>query len=599
MNRSVEQILKPFNEGKACIVLSGRDLNDLSVNDENRIQPLVEILRTEAFQANLILVQYSRSAGVTCDIDSLTDSERNQVLNTLNQIGLTNKKNGNSCGCDEEDEFTGIVRSLLRLGETTHNLKFRDGRPIRFMIIIDFSEHLMPHLQAGTHTKDQMTAIELATRISKSLSVRKSDNYIAFAEARQGMLDTIIYQNIPTVKIAQPDAEEKKEFLGALKSRYPKAIVEKNITEDVVVNLTCSTPNRSLESIYLGSEKTGSIITLKDVFKKKQEDIIALSEGTLDQVDYNRIKNQNLVGRTIEKPLKILTNLANGLKEGNPQTLRNLLLAGAPSTGKTMMANKAAANAGVPSFMLSSPKSSLVGESERKAKLMFSLLREQGGFGIADELELIFPMNRNSANNDSGVTQNLLGQFQSFLSDASLAGKCALIGTSNRPNAISEAMRQRWMVVPVLMPVKEDYPLILVSIAESLSPNIKLSANDPETIEIGETFFLAGAAPREIREAIIAALANKPGKLDINHLKYAALDIIPSVNSVSAIFADYCAIKFCRNNSFLPWWDNDTNKPDSTYPYPNYILEILDDNHLVEQQKLTKKINELAPYANV
>jgi len=226
-------------------------------------------------------------------------------------------------------------------------------------------------------------------------------------------------------------------------------------------------------------------------------------------------------------------------------------------------------------------------------------LKQLGGFGIIDEVELIFPLNRNQSTGDSGVTQNIQGQLQSFLSDPSLSGKTVLVGTSNRPNAISEAMRQRWTIVPVLMPLASDFPAIVLSIAKGLNPSIDIQKDNETLIASAKRFYMANAAPREIREALIASMAIIPGDLEIRHIEFASVDIIPSGNINASVFADYCALVYCRNNSFLPWWDEDKNQPNPEYNYPDYIKEILTDDFRIDQEKLRKKIQDLEPHVNV
>ncbi len=598
MTTAVNQILEPFAQGRSCIILQGRSIYDLELNSSAQIQPLIEILRNQALiQHNLVMVQYSRSTGVTYDLSDLNSAERSNVVKVLSDLGIRNSA-GTKCSGDE-NEFIQILRALHRLGQQTTPLTLRDGVPLRFLILIEFSEHLLPQLNNGTHTQEQIMAIELALRLSNSLGFRKSQNYTILSEARPGLMESLIYQNMDSVTILQPGIPEKLDFIKALKTRYTNAKVEELLTDDVIANLSSGTPNRSLESIFLTSEKTKENITPKKLFSRKQADIISLSEGTLEAIDHDRVKGIKIVGTTIQKPMQILNRIANGLKEGNKNIPRNIILCGSPSGGKTVLTLIAAANASVPAFNLVNPKSQWVGESERRTKVMLNLLRELGGLGLIDEVELQLPMNRNQNSSDSGVTQNLIGQLQSFLADTSLAGKVCLVGTSNRPNAISEAMRQRWIVLPVLMPLEEDYPEIILSIAESLNPAIAIKLNDSKLISASERFSSAGAAPREIREALVASQAVLADALSIEHIEFASHDIIPNNNSIASIFSDYVALSYCRNNSFLPWWNDEKNTPYPNFPFPPYIREILTDDFSIDHQKLSKRIAELGPYANV
>ena len=598
MTTAIHKLMQTYLEGGSAIIHSGRDLSDLEIGENQQLSPLVELLRNEAFiKHNLVMIEFSKSSGVTYDLRLLNSNEKNNVIKCLNDLELS----GNSCSKSNaaEPEFVRIIRSLLKLSQSKNNSFLRDDIPLRFLVLFNFTEHLTPQLQTGTHSEEQLLSIETVMKLAKSLGVRKYGNYVIFSEARPGTLESLIYQNIPVVNLPQPVFAEKLNFINALKIRYPHAKADEELSDEVIANLCAGTPNRSTEAIYLASEKTSETIHSSCVFAKKQSDIISLSESTLEAIDQSRVMQQNLVGATVNKPMSILMKIAEAIKKGDKNCLRNVMLCGSPSSGKTVMANIAAAKAGVPSFSLNSPKNQYVGESERKAKLMFNLLKQLGGFGIIDEVELIFPLNRNQSTGDSGVTQNVQGQLQSFLSDPSLSGKTVLVGTSNRPNAISEAMRQRWTIIPVLMPLKIDFPQIVLSIAKGLNTSLEVDENNVTLIESANRFYKANAAPREIREALIASIAIVPGGLGIQHIEFASIDIIPSGNMNASIYADYCALAYCRNNSFLPWWDENQNKPIYNFPYPDYIKEILTDDFMIDQLKLRKVIQELEPHVNV
>lgn len=598
MTTAVKKLMQPYLEGRAAIIHSGRDLYDLEVGEDQQLSPLIEILRTEAFtKHNLVMIEFSKSSGVSYDLRLLNNAEKGNVTKCLSDIGIC--ASGTCKQGTDEPEFVKIIRSLLKLSQSKSNVFLRDGIPLKFLVLFHFQEHMTPQLQTGTHSEEQLLSIETVMKLAKSLGVRKYGNYVIFSEARIGTLENLIYQNVPVITLPQPAIAEKKAFIEALKIRYPNAKPDNDLPDDVIANLSAGTPHRSTEAIYLASEKTGEPINSADVFAQKQSDIISLSENTLEAIDQSRVKQQNLVGATVNKPMSILMKIAEAIKKGDKNCLRNVMLCGSPSGGKTVMANIAAAKAGVPAFYLNSPKNQYVGESERKAKLMFDLLKQLGGFGIIDEVELIFPLNRNQSTGDSGVTQNIQGQLQSFLSDPSLSGKTILVGTSNRPNAISEAMRQRWTIVPVLMPLASDFPTIVLSIAKGLNPSLDIQEDNETLIASAKRFYMANAAPREIREALIASMAIVPGDLEIKHIEFASFDIIPSGNINASVYADYCALVYCRNNSFLPWWDEDRNQPNPEYNYPDYIKEILTDDFRIDQDKLRKQIQNLEPQVNV
>lgn len=589
----VKQIFQPLDQGRNIIILQGRDLRDFTYNQDNRMLPLIEAVRVECNNRQMVLLEYSRSAGIIYDTSNLSREKRDDIDKVLRQYKIHNTNTDH-----DENEFASVMRGLMQLIESREYPKFSDGSKMTFMIIFEFAEHQCPSLQPGFLSNQQVISIELASRLSKSLGLRRSGCYIIFSEAREGTLDNILSNYIQVLRLSQPDKEEKSGFLKALKTRYSNVELEEDLTDEAIINISSNTPNRSIESIFLSSTLTKEKITAKQLSSKKQEDIVSLSEGTLEAIDFERVRGKELVGLNMNRPMEILSKVTKDLKNGNSLTLRNLILAGAPSTGKTDLVTLAALSSGIQAFNLNSPKSGIVGESERKTKLMLNLLKEQKGVGIIDELEMVLPMNRANGSNDSGVTQNLMGQLQNFLSDSSLAGKVSLLATSNKPGDISSAMLSRWVIVPVLMPLKEDYPLILRSIIMSIDKTTKIV--DLENLKaVSNKFYYSGASPREIRESIIGSLALLEGNLSQKHLDFASQNLIASSNRESYIHSDLTAIKFCKNYAYLPWWNIQDNRPEENYPYPDYIRDILDNELMIDQNKLNQMIKELAPYSNV
>ncbi|QQS30003.1 MAG: AAA family ATPase [Sphingobacteriales bacterium] len=609
MKTAVQQLFQPLDEGRHILIHRGRDMRDLTTDSQGRMLPLLEAVRSEALIRGLVLIEYSKSSGVTYDANSLTKPESQDIDKVLSSLGI-NKPQQN-CGSNEEQDFVRTMRGLLALVQSDKYPTFRDGRPMAFMLIIHFAEHNTPSMQPGFHSNEQMISIELASTLSKSLGLRKSGSYVIFSEAREGALDDIISKHIDVLRLYQPAKDEKVDFLTALQNKYPSVQLETGLTSDIIVNITSNSPNRGLEQIFYTSFLTKSPVTTASLSFKKQEDIIRMSEGTLESVDMERIKGKKLVGRNIQRPLEILKITTDALREGKVTAIRNCILAGAPATGKTDLAIMTAFFAKVQAFTLNSPKSSLVGESERKTKLMLSILKEQRGIGIIDELEMVLPMNRGNQNNDSGVTSNLMGQLQQFLSDSSLAGRVSLIATSNKPGSISAAMLSRWVVVPVLMPLLEDMPFIIMSLMESLgfkeSLNfIAIDNNEKPNFDnenllksISERFYYASASPRDIRESLISAMAFIPGEVSMEHLLFAGENVVPSANRESYIHSDLVALLHTKSNAYLPWWDIQNNKPYDDYPFPSYILEVLDSDKKVDYKQLSRKIEELEPFVNV
>lgn len=435
----------------------------------------------------------------------------------------------------------------------------------------------------------------MAHEMINSLALRKSDCLILLKEERECSVNQLLRNQLPVVRIHASDVEERKMMLQSLKLRYPA--FKTSLTDDELVSMSRNMMNRTLEKIFYASSTYGQEITPSILSEENKNDILRQSEGTLSPVDSTRVVNR-LVGRTIDPVLEILDKVAEDLKFGR-KTLRNIILAGAPSTGKTALATYVAQKSGMQAFIVNSVKNSLVGESERRLDVMLNLAREMGGIFIIDEIDSLFNFDRNQGNNDSGVSNALSAKFLSFFSDEGLAGKTMFIGTTNRPGAISEAMLSRFTIIPVLTPLREDMPDILTNVCNGLDENFNISSNDDFVKLLAYRFFDNGASIREIRESLLASQLILREPLSPRVIQHSAAAVNPCLNRESYIFADLMALKNCKSASFLPFWDHQTNSPDPNFPYPKHLLDVLDDQFYIEQYKLNRKLAELKPYSNV
>ena len=595
--KATDIIFQSYNSGDRFVVMRGRSLFDLTVDCDGKITSILEEIRIEALKKELILLTYSKSEGLEFDTGGLHKNDIQDIDNVLKQYGVPGIGQNNNCSYN--DESITFIRRVLKLAQLKEYPSFRDGRAMKFMFVVVNAENICPEMQPGSHTENQMVAIELASKLSNSIGLRKSGCFVLFSEEKEGTLDSVLTRDIKILRLPQPDKEEKSKFFEACRKRYPNMQVDPDLSDDVIINTTINTPNKSLEKLCFASDSTGLIITPAELFKKKQEDVIKISEGTLEAIDFKRINSTKLVGRNIERPFQIIKSFSDSLKNGEKTAFRNLLLCGAPSTGKTDLAILATKMSGIQAYVLNSPKSGIVGESERKGRNQINSLRENVGIYLLDEVEMVFPMNRNIQSGDGGVTQYLMGLYQSFLSDSSLNGRCGIIATSNKPDSISDAMRSRWNILPVLMTLMEDYPSILISIAQKLFPEFEGEETNPFIIEAAENFYYSGASPRDMEKSIIASIAFIKGELSIEHLVFASKDKIPSGKRLSYIHSELSSIKYCDNVSLLPWWDIVNNQPYSDYPFPLHIKQTINSNTLPNIDEIDRYLKEIEPYANV
>jgi len=156
------------------------------------------------------------------------------------------------------------------------------------------------------------------------------------------------------------------------------------------------------------------------------------------------------------------------------------------------------------------------------------------------------------------------------------------------------AMRSRFITIPVLAPLKEDIPGIIISIACHVFPDAELNETDPSIQEAATIFYEKGANPRHIRAALNNALFLN-GTLSPQAIYFTATDFCAPTDKYSSIYADLWAIRSCSSKSFFPWNGNLLS-----YPLPPHLQGVVESSTGdINETELSKRIEELKPYANV
>jgi transitional endoplasmic reticulum ATPase len=144
------------------------------------------------------------------------------------------------------------------------------------------------------------------------------------------------------------------------------------------------------------------------------------------------------LAEAIEWPLKH----ANLFAEANVEPPKGILLYGPPGTGKTMIAKAVAATSEANFISIKGPEliSKWVGESEKGVREVFRKARQAAPCVIFfDELDAVAPR-RGGSEGDAHVTERLLSQMLTELNGLEDLKGVVVIGATNRPDIIDEAL---------------------------------------------------------------------------------------------------------------------------------------------------------------
>lgn len=593
--KAIQSILDAYAAGHQTLLISGRSLEDTHVNAAGLICPLRHTLIRELHARHqMVTLQFNLAFGARFQTSILApdaDAAVRQALQEnarplLDAVRMTMDQT--LLPYDRSFRFFSAVMNAL---EENHKPR------VPLFVLADFGEDLVPSADSGGANDFIIQASEALRLLASDFQKRRHPFLFALSSQFGERVDRRVRDAFHTLEITQPDAAEKRVFVQALRASptCQAAMLEPGLDDAVVANLTSKTPNNGLEQIFLASARTGVEITSSRLIERKRRDVISMSEGTLSLLDTGRTAGLKLAGRTIRRPLHLLEKLAALLKAANTDMPVAVLLAGAPATAKTDLALLVAAQAGVPAYSLNSPKGSLVGQTEARARLMFRTFKELSPcLAFVDEITEAFPMSRNIHNLDSGASDAVLGEMQTALSDKSLAGRGLLIATTNCPWKVGAAMASRFLYVPVLSPPEEDYPDILAAVCESLGAAV--SAEWQAAIhQAAGVFYQKGATPRTMRTLLSskASLAGERLNPELVLRAAASCNQASQRDRASAEYADLSAIDVCTDLELLPWHD----APD--YPLPSYLKSLVAADGSVDKEGLQRRMAELKPLVNV
>lgn len=587
---AIKEIFEPYEiEGRSSMVLTGRSIYDYECREDASISTLVRMMAEYAKILHLVMVRYNLADGIVVPYGMYEKEDRETIKKALSANGITN------CSCKSGDckasqELVDILRGISRMATVSaSDIKWHDGQQMKYLFLFEFTSDIMPN----ANDVNQKIARELTYQLVYSRPFMDNGNFFILSDVVEGKIDSQVQGLIYHKFLPYPNYEEKLVFVKGLRQKYPNAKYAQGLDDEIIANLSSSTPNRSLDLVFRASHNSGLPIEAKALMEQKSKDVQMISEETITMLDTTRVKNVDLQGESVRVPIEFLRGQAEGLRTRDKSIHPNILLMGAPGTGKTDMALLTAQWAGVPVYQLNSPKTGIVGETERRAALQTRIFSTTTpSLGFIDEITEAMPMARTN-NLDSGASDAVMQALLNTLSDNSRAGKSLLIASTNCGFKMGAAMRDRFVIVPVIMPSVADFPSIICSIAKQVSGSV-LDEQDSDIVKAAKIFYEKHIMPRRIRAAL--KLVCHQNGLTTKDVLVASEDANPldEASWLSAVYADLCAISLTVSKRLLPWYGRE-----DSYPFPDYIRNILDENLSVDSVKLNNEIKKLQPYVNV
>ncbi|UXI18844.1 gamma-glutamylcyclotransferase [Sarcoptes scabiei] len=409
-------------------------------------ETIADILPTELVPSNLIDIarkfkQYNSKRIIH------TNKVRNQVLDSVQRFDSDDENL--SLRARERSPVANVRKGII---DSVRECD-RDENSNRKNIPIKGSPTRVPGIFKKRSQHNNFTQMLFATTSSQSYTSEESDssqkNYMetvsdhkldqngqktSSTEMRKKSFMTGLEKHlIDKIEKNDIDKSQAKEIIEEIRREKPKKFNDPT-KKSKIDSLTESSQTNSNQDEDLKEFEPAMIEMIKNTIVKNSSD---LDWSTIAGLDYAKNKIQQIAILPLKRP-----DLFTGIR--SPP--KGILLFGPPGTGKTMIGRCIAAQANATFFSITSSTltSKWIGDGEKAMKAMFYLARCQKPSVIfIDEIDSLLKSRSDSEHESSRrMKTEFLSQFDGLSNNVN--DGFLVIGTTNRPQELDEAVRRRF-----------------------------------------------------------------------------------------------------------------------------------------------------------
>ncbi len=197
-----------------------------------------------------------------------------------------------------------------------------------------------------------------------------------------------------------------------------------------------------IELVVTSFSPSGDAVMMASDTEVKISDKSAANKGDVPKVSYDDIGGLGDAVKKIREMVELPLRHPELFKRLGVEAPKGVLLHGPPGTGKTMLAKAVAGETSSNFISIGGPEivSKFYGESEGKLREIFKEAEENAPSIIfIDEIDSIAPK-RDEVNGEE--ERRIVAQLLSLMDGLNSRGKVVVIGATNRPNSIDEALRR-------------------------------------------------------------------------------------------------------------------------------------------------------------
>ncbi len=206
--------------------------------------------------------------------------------------------------------------------------------------------------------------------------------------------------------------------------------------------ITLNVMGNKIDLIVTSFAPSGDAVMMCSSTDVKISDKPAANKGDVPKVSYDDIGGLGDAVRKIREMVELPLRHPELFKRLGVEAPKGVLLHGPPGTGKTMLAKAVAGETSSNFITIGGPEivSKFYGESEGKLREIFKEAEENAPSIIfIDEIDSIAPKREEVTGEEE---RRIVAQLLSLMDGLNSRGKVVVIGATNRPNSIDEALRR-------------------------------------------------------------------------------------------------------------------------------------------------------------
>jgi len=420
----------------------------------------------------------------------------------------------------------------------------------RIAVILENLEYLAPQATG----RDAAIATEILTRLAVDDGIRASGSIVVgLCHALESVAPALVEATggVMPIKVPLPGPGDRERFLRLLDSpghAVGLVSLEPGLSLEALINLSQGVTLAGLDALNRTARVSGEPISYRRVRSYKSELIERQSKGMLQELEprhgFDAIGG---LGHVVEYLRSVVAHVRERRLEFVP---KGVLFSGPPGTGKTMIAEALAKEAGFNLVRMGDVRSMWVGESERNLSHVLRLLLELAPVVVfVDEVDQALGARERGYSGDSGVSARIFGRILNFMGKNEHRGHVVWIAATNRPDLLDEAMIRRFdRVFPFFLPGPCEREKIFRAMPKiaGVQYDAEISFEDA----VARTEGLSGSALETIvRRAMELRAGGAVGEQD---LLEAAGDYKPNHDPATYLFQSLLALNAANLFSSLP-----------------------------------------------